>query len=61
MIRMMNDEDHYIARLNGDNIWRVASESDLNYFDIEDHIKCELPNFEMPDGKWLAMSRYNRI
>ena len=61
VIRMMNDEDHYIARLNGDNIWRVASESDLNYFDIEDHIKCELPNFEMPDGKWLAMSRYNRI
>lgn len=61
VIRIAHDEDHYIARLEGDNVWRVATESDLNYFDAEDHIKCELPNFETPDGKWLAMSRYSRI
>lgn len=61
VIRMKNDEDHYITKLNGDNTWKVASEKDLDYFEIEDHIICELPNFETPDGKWQAMSRYSRI
>ena len=61
VIRMMHDEDFYIVKLNGDNVWKVASESDMDYFHITDYITCEIPNFEVPEGKWQAMSRYNRL